>query len=61
MNNMKNNLKSNVKQNNLHEYQKEFTFIEPFMSSVEDTRRFKTDSLLESLNNSTEDNMFFYK
>lgn len=61
MNNMKNNQKSNVKQNNIHEDSQEFTFIEPFMSSVEDTRRFKTDSLLESLNNSTENNMFFNK
>ena len=61
MNNMKNNQKSNVKQNNIHEDSEEFTFIEPFMSSEKDLPSFKTMNFIESLNNSTENNMFFNK
>ena len=61
-NNINNNNISNVIENNIHENSKEYTFIkEPFISSYEDTRRFKTDLLLESLNNSSKNNMFFKK
>ena len=50
----------NIIQNNLHEDSKEYTSIqEPFMTSLENVRSFKTDLMIESLNNSTENNMFF--
>lgn len=61
MNNM-NNKKSNVVQNNMHEDPKEYTYIkEPFMTSSLDARRVKSDMIIDSLNYSTENNMYFNK
>ena len=62
MNNMNNNKKSNVVQNNMHEDPKGYTYIkEPFLTSYLDTRRIKSDMIIDSLNNSTENNMYFNK
>lgn len=61
LNNMNNDKKSNVIQNNIHEDSQEYTFIEPFMNSEIDARKFKTDILVESLNNSSDNKMFFKK
>jgi len=61
MNNM-NNKNSNIVQNNMHEDPKEYTYIkETFLTSDEDTRRIKTDMIIDSLNNTTENNMFSNK
>ena len=59
LNNMKNNQTSTINENNIHEDTQEFTYIEPFMTSSQDIRSFKTDTLIESLNNSSLNNMYF--
>ena len=60
MNNMNNNKISNVVQNNMHEDSKEYTFIkEGFITSPEDMSSLKTMTLIESLNKSTDNNMYF--
>jgi hypothetical protein len=58
MNNLRKKEKSIIAQNNLHENKKEFSYInEPFVTSMSDVRNLKTNLLVESLNNSTENNM----
>tara|TARA_B100001175_G_scaffold317786_1_gene336432 strand:+ start:4129 stop:6501 length:2373 start_codon:yes stop_codon:yes gene_type:complete len=60
MNNLRKKEKSIVSENNLHQDVEQYTPVnEPFVTSMTDVRNLKTKSLIESLNRSTENNMFF--
>jgi hypothetical protein len=58
-NSSKNKIETVIKNNDIHEYDKKFSYIkEPFLSSNHDLASFKTTVLLDSLNNSSYKKMF---
>ena len=59
INDMKNNLNSIIKENDIHEDSQQFTYIESFMSSREDVNKLKNELLIDSLNKSTANSMYF--
>jgi hypothetical protein len=58
-NSSKNQIEEVIENYDLHELSNEFSYIkEPFLSSSADLASFKTNALVESLNNSSDDKMF---